>query len=454
MISKPEFQSRKTARLGVLFTILLAGVLTSNPQPGSALGTCSPTEKPNGIGVCQTCPAIITSASIASTDLNQLFSLLDVQNTAYYTITNNVGTLYIDAQSRLPQFNFKPPPPALISLPPVSGSLGVGEYNAAAGIADLTLTWNNWAGGDSGVIIPASLSGDIDVHLSGFAGITPFSVTPRLTLRNLPVTITFGTDASGHATILPSQVAVTPIGSYGTVNGCGAFDWCNGTVTNLIDSLVQGELRSSLASQLTSALNGQENTSPFWAGFMTAAANQTVVAPLLSDPAGFRLPLANQATSGGTTTAWKIINPNSFSYIGGKMTATFVSSAGLCYINCTPRVQLRPELCGSNSCGVINDGCGNTLQCATTCPDGETCTNNQCKPCNALTCASVGARCGSISNGCGGFIVCNVCGDGTRCDNGQCQGFGGPTGVFCQNCRKTKGSCQAGPGGSAVCIHQ
>jgi hypothetical protein len=67
-------------------------VLASSAQPGIVLGTCGPTEEPNGIGTCQLCSALITSANTASASLGVVFGIAAVQN-ANYTISNNVGTL-------------------------------------------------------------------------------------------------------------------------------------------------------------------------------------------------------------------------------------------------------------------------------------------------------------------------------------------------------------------------
>jgi hypothetical protein len=243
---------------------------------------------------------------------------------------------------------------------------------------------------------------------------------------------------------------VAPVGSFGSVSGCGVLGWCDGAVTGPVENQVQSQLQSTIASQFAAALNGQDNSSPFWIGFMNAVANQTVL-PLLIDPAGNPLPLINQATPGGTATSWNSIG--GYGYSGGKMTAHFVSSAGLCYIDCTPKPQA--QLCGANSCGTIDDGCADTVSCPGMCKPNQICTNNQCKVCVPLTCADVGTRCGPIESGCGGNIItCNTCGDGMACQNGQCVGFGGQGGVFCQNCRNTGGTCSVGAGGREVCIHQ
>jgi hypothetical protein len=315
------------------------------------------------------------------------------------------------------------------------------SYTAFPHIPDLKLTWGSWTGGDSGVTVNAQLSGHIDVHISA----APVVVNPRLTLTNLPVTVTFGADRTGNASIGPSQVAVAPVGQHGSVDGCGAFDWCDGLVRHMIESDVQSQLQSSLASQFNSALNGRN---PFWLEFMQKVADEPILFLLLKDQAGFPLPKVNQATAGGTTRFWRVAPE--YSYAGGKVSATFDSSGGLCYIDCAPKSQT--QVCGPNSCGVGDDGCGDTITCPGTCGNGELCTNNQCKVCIPLTCAAVDFACGLPSNGCGGFLQCQTCTGGTTCRNGVCVGFGGPDGIFCKNCRHDGGSCQIGPGGSNVCI--
>jgi hypothetical protein len=64
-------------------------------------------------------------------------------------------------------------------------------------------------------------------------------------------------------------------------------------------------------------------------------------------------------------------------------------------------------------CGIISDGCGDTIDCGTTnCDPGEACnqTTNQCIPqCDLISCADAGATCGTISDGCGGTVFCGNC---------------------------------------------
>jgi hypothetical protein len=431
----------KAGRFGLLFCLALSAVLACGARPGDALGTCGPTQRPDALGGCRTCNDITTPASITSDDVSLVLTAASVEK-ASFTISNDVGT-FNTAGTKL-----KPTKPVSISLPPVHGSITVVvsvSYEAFAHIPDLKLSWGPWTGGDSGVTVHALLSGHIAVHINAF----PVIVNPTLTLTNLPVTIDFGTDRSGNAMVSPSQVVVAAVGPHGSVDGCGAFDWCDGLLRGEIESKVQGELQSKIASQFTEALNGQN---PFWLGFMQNVVENQLLLSLLRDPAGFQLPQVNEATPGGTTTFWTVL-PDGFSYAGGKVTARFDSSGGLCYIDCRPRSQA--QLCGPNSCSTRDDGCGDTITCPGTCGSGQICTDNQCRVCVPLTCADVGFKCGVVSNGCDGFLNnCQTCRPTTTCRNGACVGFGGQTGQFCINCRTDGGTCTDGPNGTNFCLRR
>jgi hypothetical protein len=443
---------RTVARAGFHFTLPVFAILVCSAQPSIARGTCGPTEQPNGIGICQECPGIFTLASISSAEIGFILTFnVQIQN-AVYLIKSNVGTFDI-SNTQLPKFNFQAPPPAPVPLKPVNGSnsLPPFAYTATPSIPNtLKLSFKPWEGGNSGITVPATLDGDINIQISAVIDFVPISVNPTLSLTGLPVTITFGADGSGDATTSPSQVVVAPIGSFGSVSGCGAFGWCNGLASGAIYSGIQSQLQSVIASQFASALNGQNNSSPFWVNFMNAVAN--IDASQLIDAAGNPLPKVNQATPGGTTTSWSAIGQ--YSYAGGNMTAYFNSSGGLCYIDCTPKGS-QAALC-KGKCGNLDDGCGDTYVCPVQCiPQQQFCnSSNQCESCPPLTCANFPGMCGPFSNACGAVIACNICGAGTTCDNGHCVGFGGQGGLFCQNCRKTGGVCSPGPGGHEVCIHQ
>src|SRR5664280_2270558 len=68
-----------------------------------------------------------------------------------------------------------------------------------------------------------------------------------------------------------------------------------------------------------------------------------------------------------------------------------------------------PHACGPYDCGVIIDGCGYAIDCGG-CPSGSYCgieLPNLCPVCNATTCATAGAVCGYIQDGCDNLLNCN-----------------------------------------------
>ncbi|HEY3356755.1 MAG TPA: hypothetical protein VGQ83_26125 [Polyangia bacterium] len=77
---------------------------------------------------------------------------------------------------------------------------------------------------------------------------------------------------------------------------------------------------------------------------------------------------------------------------------------------------------GAN-CGPIGDGCGGVLDCGT-CPAGQECgVNNQPNVCGATictprTCAQLGATCGPAGDGCGGVLDCGACTPPATCGGG------------------------------------
>ena len=76
-------------------------------------------------------------------------------------------------------------------------------------------------------------------------------------------------------------------------------------------------------------------------------------------------------------------------------------------------------------CGAIPDGCGRSLYCGV-CPEmicgggGK----NQCgfNSCTPQTCAEVGATCGIASDGCSQVIDCGSCPAGEACVGNTCGG--------------------------------
>lgn len=87
-----------------------------------------------------------------------------------------------------------------------------------------------------------------------------------------------------------------------------------------------------------------------------------------------------------------------------------------------------PQSCAAlgAQCGVIEDGCGGFAECGG-CDDGLTCGGTgmsfQCGEgsCVPLSCDEVGAQCGPVADGCGGVIECGGCaGPGESCVDGSC----------------------------------
>ncbi len=111
-------------------------------------------------------------------------------------------------------------------------------------------------------------------------------------------------------------------------------------------------------------------------------------------------------------------------------------------------------------CGVVDDGCGQLLQCGT-CDDDALCTSGTCVTptapqacvpgadvacacggalvgaqtcladgsgfdacrcdCDALDCADYGAECGVVDDGCGSLLQCGGCDADEVCADGTCQ---------------------------------
>jgi hypothetical protein len=84
--------------------------------------------------------------------------------------------------------------------------------------------------------------------------------------------------------------------------------------------------------------------------------------------------------------------------------------------------ECTPVTCASKgaNCGTISNGCGGVLQCGT-CSDPQTCggsgTLNVCGCTPASTCPA-GQNCGSAPDGCGGAIDCGSCSDPETCGGG------------------------------------
>jgi hypothetical protein len=124
------------------------------------------------------------------------------------------------------------------------------------------------------------------------------------------------------------------------------------------------------------------------------------------------------------------------------------------------------------TCGIISDGCGGTLNCTQIvsggmgCPTGTTCGGGgvpgQCG-CRKATCQELNARCGTVSDGCGGTLDCTAatgggCGAGQECDTATnqcfipnctpltCAQLGNPCGLVSDGCGRTI-ACSQCPSG-------
>jgi hypothetical protein len=454
---KPRHQTSLATKAALFSTLGLSAMIACgspgvDPQPSvqstkTAIGTCGPGEMPNGIGVCESCPglevtthAYTTTQANGTTGVDFILDSFVAISKAYYQVTNGSGQFEFGS-SNLAAYHFTQPPPSPLTLPSTSGEEWPFSYTATPTVPSLSVTWSDWVGTSTGISIPALVSGTVDVHITGFG-----SVNPTLTITNLPVTVNFGTDASGNATVTTSQVVLPPSpSSYMNVSGCGVLGWCTSLVKGSIESNFTSALQSALASGFYNALNGVTGgaSTPFWPSFLQQIAGVTSV---LLDPDGNMLPSTTSHTPGGTPSGWLYIGD--IAIANGQVTAGMSSGAGLCYIDCTPT----QTTCGANNCGAVDDGCGDTIECGS-CPAGDVCTNNQCTVCIPKTTCDGVTGCGGISDGCGGSLQCNTCGGGMVCQNGECVGTGGSSGSFCTQCRASGGICTT-VGGKSTCVHE
>ncbi|MCO4762984.1 MAG: hypothetical protein KC502_15820, partial [Myxococcales bacterium] len=110
-----------------------------------------------------------------------------------------------------------------------------------------------------------------------------------------------------------------------------------------------------------------------------------------------------------------------------------------------------PKTCASAgaNCGTMPDGCGGTLNCGQ-CTGGQVCgAGNICgnTPCQKQTCQQVSAACGTATDGCGGTQSCGDCSGGQACQSNQC--ICQPK--TCQQVGATCGKVDNGCGGSIDC---
>ncbi len=109
-----------------------------------------------------------------------------------------------------------------------------------------------------------------------------------------------------------------------------------------------------------------------------------------------------------------------------KVLAFFLFDLTSC-IQTPPPATCTPKTCAAypaGTCGAQSDGCGGATANCGTCPNGQTCggggVQNQCggPTCTAKTCASQNAECGVVPDGCGNTVVCPDCTGGKVCGGG------------------------------------
>lgn len=119
--------------------------------------------------------------------------------------------------------------------------------------------------------------------------------------------------------------------------------------------------------------------------------------------------------------------------IAGDMQAESFDFSGADFAACTK------TSCGAQSCGVIPDNCGGTVDCGNGCTMGKSCggggTPHQCGCPAQVSCG--GRDCGTLPDGCGGVLSC-----GGSCPSGQTCGAGGNANVCGGGPACSPGSCQ------------
>ncbi len=151
---------------------------------------------------------------------------------------------------------------------------------------------------------------------------------------------------------------------------------------------------------------------------------------------------------------------------GGRNTATgtwaSIASAELVILGaCQPPA----DPCGvaGKNCGSIPDGCGGFVDCGT-CAAGSACSPSNVCVCTPTTCEAQGATCGAVANGCGGTLSCGTCPAGATCSSSNvcvcapttCAAQGKNCGTIADGCGGTLscGTCPAGAtcSSSNVCV--
>jgi hypothetical protein len=75
---------------------------------------------------------------------------------------------------------------------------------------------------------------------------------------------------------------------------------------------------------------------------------------------------------------------------------------------CVPETD--QEACVGADCGDVYNNCGDLVNCVDTCAPSDVCVSNSCCAPNLNACTNFGAECGSVTNDCGNLIPCtNTC---------------------------------------------
>lgn len=475
-------RSRRSA-FPLLLTTSIATLSTlagcsSSPAPSeqpsttaSAVTSCNPGQYLTYSGTCAECAEDVTGTQ-TSAYFTDLFNAIGTGK-ASYTVTNGVGT-------------FTPPPPAFgitfptppttqVTFPPYNGSAaGISYTETTSSIPNLSVTWSNWVAGTNGVTISATMSGTVNMLVSANLDLANATVTPTLNIVNLPITVTFGTDSSGNATI--TSVDVGELESYAAITGCGLADWCNvfaDQQLNNYQSLIQQKVTTDFGQGLN---GGPNNPAPFWKGIMLPLAN--VLGTLTDGTASplalgsLNLPLPGTSSPAGTPSAWQFVSMAG--YANGVVGAN-LSASNLCYIGTPPAFQCSGQTqCAPTpgqaetliTCSPISQvggwtvdlqrlesgswttvqtaealepGSGLTLTdtypnsqpqalltyrvCSVGSTGGPQCgntftVNESSCACEPFTCGN--GACGTMSDGCGGTIDCGGCAAGLVCGRNLC----------------------------------
>jgi hypothetical protein len=345
-------------------------------KTNQALGSCGPGQMPGFDN--EGCVACSTATPGSATDyyLDSLFKELNFATTfnpttnapeySYYAITNGVGSFVPPQPSVFLPFTIPTPPSQSISLPGYSGS----NYQIVVkGIPSIVVTWGAWTVGTTGVTLQATMTGAIDAHVTYDTpplGVPQIGADVAVNIGQLPITITFNTDSTGDATLSSSGVQISSFTSYVSVSGCSVLGIDCDPIADGFVGNAEPTLQSFIASELSTALNGQNDATPFWKTLMTALANAGEL--LDTNNTSYTLPAQGTSSAAGTVSGWVLQSMDTITT--SSVTGNF-SSGGICYVGCTSLSVA--QACASQPCGATTDGCGNTIQCPDTCTSGQYC---------------------------------------------------------------------------------